>query len=118
VNVSWRRPSITTPLVATFSAAPGTTYAITATSNPTRHSETRSARTARGTCKVTTTKKPNKRTATCTIRLKKAGTWLIKITPTKDGLAGMPATKTITIRAATKKTRTLPTHRPQTRAQR
>ena len=62
---------------------------------------------SRGTCKVTTNKKTKKRTATCTIRFKQAGTWLIKITPTQNGIAGTPATKTIKIRAATKKTRML-----------
>ena len=101
------------PITSRFTAAANTTYTITATSNTARSVETRATRTARGTCKITTNKKTQKRTATCTIRLKKAGTWLVKITPTQNGVAGTPATKTIKIRAATKKTRTLPTHQRQ-----
>ena len=66
------------------------TYRITATNNTTRS--------ARGTCKITTNKKTNKRTAKCTIRFKYAGTWLVKITPTQYGINGTPATKTIKIR--------------------
>jgi hypothetical protein len=101
------------PITSRFTAAANTTYTITATSNTARSVETRATRTARGTCKITTNKKTQKRTATCTIRLEKAGTWLVKITPTQNGIAGTPATKTIKIRAATKKTRTLPTHQRQ-----
>ena len=101
------------PITSRFTAAANTTYTITATSNTARSVETRATRTARGTCRITTTKKTEKRTATCTIRLEKAGTWLVKITPTQNGIAGTPATKTIKIRAATKKTRTLPTHQRQ-----
>ena len=85
------------PIVATFTAAPNTTYTITATSNTTRHLQTRATRTARGTCKITTNKKTKKRTAKCTIRLRQAGTWLVKITPTQSGISGTPATKTIKI---------------------
>ena len=119
-RIRWALGTRTTnqPITASFTAAPEVTYTITATSNATRRFQTRTTRTARGTCKVKTNKKTQKRTATCTIRLKKAGTWLIKITPTKNGLTGTPATKTISIRAATKKTRTLPTHRPRILAQR
>ena len=106
------------PITGSFTAAATTTYSITATSSTTQRLQTRATRTARGTCKITTNKKTKKRTAKCTIRFKHAGTWLVKITPTKTGLAGTPATKTIKIRAATKKTRTLPTHQRLTLAQR
>ena len=84
-------------ITGSFTAAPDTTYTITATSNATRRFQTRTTRTASGTCKVKTNKTTKKRTATCTIRLKKAGTWLVKITPTQNGSAGTPATKTIKI---------------------
>ena len=95
------------PITSSFPATLGVTYTITASSNAARRFQTRATRTARGTCKVTTNKKTKKRTATCTSRFKQAGTWLIKITPTQNGIAGTPATKTIKIRAATKKTRML-----------
>jgi hypothetical protein len=95
------------PITSSFTAAPNTTYTITATSNAARRFETRATQTARGTCKITTNKKTKKRTAKCTIRLKKAGTWLVAITPVQNGVAGTPATKTIKIRAAPKKTRML-----------
>ena len=106
------------PITGSFTAAATTTYSITATSSTTRRLQTRATRTARGNCKITTNKKTKKRTAKCTIRFKYAGTWLVKITPTQNGIAGTPATKTIKIRPATKKTRTLPTHQRQTLAQR
>ena len=108
-KIRWNTGKGTTnqPITSSFPATLGVTYTITASSNAARRFQTRATRTARGTCKVTTNKKTKKRTATCTIRFKQAGTWLIKITPTQNGIAGTPATKTIKIRAATKKTRML-----------
>ena len=97
------------PITGSFTAAPDTTYTITATSNAARRFQTRATRTARGTCKITTNKKTHKRTATCTIRLKQAGTWLVKITPTQNGSAGTPATKTIKIRTPRPPATTHPT---------
>ena len=99
-GIRWRAGNRTTSqlITASFTAAPEVTYTITATSNATRRLQTRTTRTARGTCKITTNKKTQKRTATCTIRLKKAGTWLVKITPTQHGISGTPATKTFKIR--------------------
>ena len=94
-GIRWSRD--TRRITASFTAAASTTYTITATRNATRHLETRATRTARGTCKITTDKKTQKRTATCTIRLKQAGAWLVNITPTQNGSAGTPATKTIKI---------------------
>jgi hypothetical protein len=106
------------PITSRFTAAANTTYTITASSDTARSFETRATRTARGTCKITTNKKTKKRTAKCTIRLKKAGIWLVAITPVQNGIAGTPATKTIKIQAATKKARTLPTHQRQILAHR
>ena len=119
-NIRWNTGKRTTnqPITGSFTATLGVTYTITATSSTSRRLQTRATRTVRGTCKVTTNKKTKKRTATCTIRLKKAGTWLIKITPAQNGLAGTPATKTIKVRVATKKTRTLHIHQRQILAQR
>jgi hypothetical protein len=113
-----RTGAINKPITGSFTATTNTTYTITATSNTARSFETRATRTARGTCKITTNKKTKKRTAKCTIRFKHAGTWLVKITPTQNGVTGTPATKTIKIRAAAKKTRTLPIHQRQALAQR
>jgi hypothetical protein len=119
-SIIWfqRLRSINQPITSSFTAAANTTYTITATSNTPRNFETRTTRTARGTCNITTNKKTKKRTAKCTIRLNKAGTWLVAITPVQNGVTGTPATKTIKVRATTKKTRTLPVHQRQTLAQR
>ncbi|MEI6626891.1 MAG: hypothetical protein WCO40_11155, partial [Thermoleophilia bacterium] len=98
-KIRWNTGTRTTnqPITGSFTAAPNTTYTITATRNATRSFETRATRTARGTCKITTNKKTKKRTATCTIRVKQADTWLLKITPIQNGVAGTPATKTLKI---------------------
>ena len=108
-GVHWATGTRTTnhPITSSFTAAPNTAYTITATSDTARRFQTRATRAARGTCKITTNTKTKKRTATCAIRFKQAGTWLIAITPIQNGVAGTPATKTIKIQAATKKTRTL-----------
>ena len=84
-------------ITASFTGTQDVAYTITATSNTNRRFQTRTTRTARGSCTVTTNKKTNKRTAKCTIRLRQAGTWLVKITPTQNGLVGTPATKTLKI---------------------
>jgi hypothetical protein len=98
-NIRWALGGRTTnqPIIGSFTATLGVTYTITATSTAARTFQTRATRTARGTCKITTNKKTKKRTAKCTIRLKKAGTWLVKITPVQNGIVGTPATKTIKI---------------------
>jgi streptogramin lyase len=95
-NIHWTTGPRTTnqPITGRFAADANTTYTVTATSNANRRT-----RTARGTCKITTNKTTNKRTATCSIRLKHAGKWFISITPTQNGLVGTPATKTIKIHA-------------------
>ena len=98
----------TQPIITIFIAPPMTIFTFTAIlSQKPRHLQTRATKTTRGTCKITTNKKTKVRTAKCTIRLKKAGTWVLAITPVQNGVAGTPATKTIKIRAATKKTRML-----------
>jgi hypothetical protein len=94
-GIRWSRD--TRRITGRFTPTVGVTYAIAATSTATRRFQTRATRTARGTCKVTTSKKSKKRTAACTIRFKHAGTWLVKITPTQNGVTGTPATKTIKI---------------------
>jgi hypothetical protein len=99
--------TVNQPIISSFVAARNTTYTITATNSTPRHLQTRATKATRGTCKITTNKKTKVRTAKCTIRLKKAGTWVLAITPVQNGIAGTPATKTIKIRAATKKTRML-----------
>jgi hypothetical protein len=105
-KIRWSTTSTTTtagPFTATFEAAPDTTYTITATRISTR--TTRAAKTARGTCTITTNQKTKKRTTSCSIRLKQAGTWSIAITPIYKGVKGTPATTTVRARPA-------PTPRP------
>ena len=99
-RIQWATGTRTTnqSITSQFAAAPDTTYTIVATSNANRRFQTHAIRTVRGTCKITTNKKTSKRTATCEISLKRAGTWLISITPSRDGLVGAPATKTLKIR--------------------
>jgi hypothetical protein len=99
-RIRWAPGTRTTnqTISASFTATAGVTYTITATTNASQRLQTRTARTARGTCKITTNKQTAKRTAKCTIRLKKAGTWLVQITPTQYGISGTPATKTFKIR--------------------
>jgi hypothetical protein len=99
-RIQWATGTRTTnqSITSQFAAAPDTTYTIVATSNANRRFQTHAIRTVRGTCKITTNKKTSKRTTTCTIRLKRAGTWRISITPSSDGLVGTPATKTLKIR--------------------
>jgi len=109
-GLKWSKVTTTTPLVATFTAAANTSYTIRATLESGKFLRTRAGVTASGTCKITTNKKTKKRIATCKIRLKKAGTWLVSITPAQAGAKGTPATKTIKVQAATKKARTLPIH--------
>jgi hypothetical protein len=94
-GIRWSRDN--RKITGRLTAAADTTYTITATSNTARRFQTRATRTARGTCTISTNQKTTKRTATCTIRLRKAGTWLVKITPTQYGITGTPATKTIKI---------------------
>jgi hypothetical protein len=86
-NIQWNTNSPTTKqlITSTFEAAPNTTYTIN------------SDGTARKTCSLAVNKITKKRIATCTINIKKTGTWIVKITPTKYGYTGTPATKTFNI---------------------
>lgn len=88
-GVKWTTPSITSPLVAAFPAATGTTYLITATL--TKAAKTLRIATTKGTCKITSGK------ATCAIKLKTRGTWSVVITPKKNGSLGKPVKKTVKI---------------------
>ena len=85
-------------LRASFVAAPDTTYAITATPNLSKRALARAAATKRGSCTITLNAK-QQRIATCSIRLKPAGRWLVAITPIRFGVRGTPVSKTVTIRA-------------------
>ena len=64
----------------------GTTYTLTARSG---------SKTKTGTCKAVTIKGKARRR--CTIKLAK-GTWALAVTPTKNGVAGTPATKSYTFK--------------------
>ena len=93
--------SVTTdePVIATFVAAPGTTYTISA-SPSTRRFAPRAAAKVSGSCSVTTNTKTKKRTGTCRIRLKRAGVWAITITPVRNGVKGAPTVKRVTVRTS------------------
>lgn len=92
--------SLTTkrPVTTSFRAAADTTYAISAAPDATKGSSPRVDATKLGTCKITINRK-KQRIASCRIRLTKAGSWLISITPTWAGVQGAPLTKAVTIRA-------------------
>jgi hypothetical protein len=82
VNVQWSPPVVGQPTTASFTAAPATTYSISATSSA------RAAKTVRGSCSVKSGK------AMCTIKIPAKGTWIVAITPKKKGKVGKPAKKT------------------------
>ena len=79
-------------MAASISALPGVTYLITATQAK-KATASAKTKTAKGKCK------PNKKTkkVDCTIKLAK-GKWTVAITPSKDGVAGTPLTKSVQIR--------------------
>jgi hypothetical protein len=56
----------------------------------------------RGTCTIKTHKKTKKRTAQCSILLKRAGTWLVTFTPRTKTTTGTATSKKITIRTPVK----------------
>jgi hypothetical protein len=56
----------------------------------------------RGACVIKTNKKTKKRTAQCSIRLKKAGTWLVTFTPKNKTTTGTATRKKITIKKPAK----------------
>ena len=82
---------VPTPLVATFTATPGTTYLITATL--TKAAKTLRIVTTKGTCKIKSGK------TTCSIKLKTRGTWSVTITPKKNGSLGKPVKNIFKIKA-------------------
>ena len=86
----------TTAIVATFAAAPDTTYLISATPE-TGASAARTARIVRGTCEIEVRAQDARRTARCTIRLRAAATWRVSITPVTGGVKGVAATKRIRV---------------------
>ena len=87
------------PFEATFAGQYATTYTITGSVTSRMLTQQRATKTARGVCTVRTNQHTRQRTAKCTIRFNWMSTWLVKITPTKNGVVGTPATKAVTIRA-------------------
>ncbi|MBM3681185.1 MAG: fibronectin type III domain-containing protein [Actinobacteria bacterium] len=83
-KTQWSKASVSKPLTATFTATSGTTYTIRATLK---------GKTVTGKCTV----KGN--ATTCRISLKTPGTWAVAITPSRGGVKGKPATKTVKIGA-------------------
>ncbi|MEI7794843.1 MAG: GLUG motif-containing protein [Thermoleophilia bacterium] len=96
-GIRWRLAG--TKVTSIFTAAPGTTYAISATPVLTMEMQAHSAQVQRRKCTITTNAKTKTRTAMCTIRVSRAGIWLAKVTPKKDGVTGTPATKRFRVRA-------------------
>ena len=87
------------PVIATFAAAPGTSYTISAAPRTTRIAP-RAAGKVRGSCRVTTNTASSKRAAACRIRLTRAGPWAISITPVRNGIKGAPTIRRVTVRAS------------------
>jgi hypothetical protein len=81
--VAWASQKAGQRLGASFTASPGTAYAITATLQ---------RRTVTGACRVASGR------VACSISLKSAGKWMVVITPKKSGRVGVPVTKTINVR--------------------
>ncbi len=85
ITIRWSKPTLTSPLLAAFAAAPQTTYSIKATRT------TRASKKVRGSCTVKRGK------ASCKIKLPSKGKWIVAITPKKKGKTGKPAIKIIKI---------------------
>jgi uncharacterized delta-60 repeat protein len=104
-NVKWTRNSVRTvgALGASFDAAADTSYQITATLQSAKLVQSRAAKTVRGSCVIATKKKTKRRVTTCTIRLRKPGTWLVAITPLKAGILGTPTTKLVKVKKPAKR---------------
>jgi hypothetical protein len=88
---------------ASFDAAADTSYQITATLQSAKLVQSRAAKTVRGSCVIATKKKTKRRVTTCTIRLRKPGTWLVAITPLKAGILGTPTTKLVKVKKPAKR---------------
>jgi sugar lactone lactonase YvrE len=103
-RVRWRGPYLTSRVVtSTFAAVAGTRYTIGATRKVSALGSSPTSRTARGVCRVAASKQSGKRMATCTLRIRQAGTWRVGITPVKQRALGASAMKTLKIRAASTK---------------
>jgi uncharacterized delta-60 repeat protein len=104
-NVQWTRNSVRTigAVGASFDAAADTSYQITATLQSAKLVQSRAAKTVRGSCVIATKKKTKRRVTTCTIRLRKPGTWLVAITPLKAGILGTPTTKLVKVKKPAKR---------------
>jgi hypothetical protein len=85
VNVQWSPTVIGQPTTASFTAAPATTYSISATT------VARAAKTVRGSCTVKAGK------AICIIKIPAKGKWVVAITPKKKGKVGKPAKKIVKV---------------------
>jgi alpha-tubulin suppressor-like RCC1 family protein len=85
VNVQWSPPVVGRPTTASFTAAPQTTYSISAMT------AARAAKTVRGSCSVKAGK------VMCTIKIPAKGKWVVAITPKKKGKVGKPAKKTFRV---------------------
>jgi hypothetical protein len=82
-GVKWTTPpSSKVAYQATFSAAPNTTYAISAAPAAKKKSGTCSAKSGKVTCKIKLTK----------------GKWIVSITPISNGISGTPVKKTIVLK--------------------
>ena len=84
-RVSWSAATDHRPLVASFAAVNGTTYAVTAS---------RGRRTVRGRCGIRSGR------GTCTIVLRPAGSWRVAITPKRQSATGESATATVSVQPA------------------
>lgn len=107
VTLSAVRVTTDDPLVATFAAAPDTTYTISATPVQATGAARESARVApratrkvSGSCTVATNATTKKRTGTCRIRIRNPGAWAIAITPVRNGVRGAPAIRRVAVRAS------------------
>ena len=103
--MKWTRNSVRTvgAIGASFEAAADTNYQITATLQSDKLTQARVTTTVRGTCVIATKKKTKRRVTTCTIRLRKPGTWLVAIQPLKAGIAGTPTTKLVKVKKPAKR---------------
>ena len=100
-RIRWSQPTqsvrVGQVLLATFTAAADSTYMITATPSTAGRGGARAAKVVRGTCRIKT--KQQRRMATCTIRLRRPGRWLVSITPVRMGVTGTPATTRVRVNA-------------------
>ena len=78
-------------LRAVFTAAANVSFRISAVRSG------RAAAGATGTCRVA--RIAHRRSATCSIRLRSSGAWLVSVTPSRGGTDGPPATKHVRVQA-------------------